>query len=239
MTNGSTAASTETIPVHGTTTFEVSDVATRRRRFLDVVTDPRVDRVVAIVASVPFAFLIYYRFVHQGGLTLPWIAMTANMVLLIVTMAARRPPVRVTTKPLYWVTAFVATYWSFMMLGFTEKGIPIAPTVLSDGLAIVSMVIALSARISLGRNIGFVPAQREIVTSWAYAIVRHPVYTALFISIASFLLRAYSPRNLAINAIFGGLFVVKTFMEEDFLRADPTYARYMKSVRWRWVPGVA
>ena len=172
-------------------------------------------------------------------MNLPWIALTANIALLIVTMAARRPPVRVTTKPLYWLTAFVATYWSFMTLGLAERGASIAPTVLTDGLAIVSMVIAASARLSLGRNIGFVPAQREIVTSYAYAIVRHPVYTALFTSVAGFMLRAYSPRNLVIGVIWAGLFVVKTFMEEDFLAADPTYARYMKIVRWRWVPGVA
>ena len=35
------------------------------------------------------------------------------------------------------------------------------------------------------------------------------------------------------------LFVIKTFMEEDFLKEDPAYARYMKHVRWRWIPLVA
>ena len=67
MTDCSTAAATETIPVYGPDALRTSEDTThRRRRFLDIVTDPRVDRVVAIVACVPFVYLIYYRFV-QGG----------------------------------------------------------------------------------------------------------------------------------------------------------------------------
>jgi protein-S-isoprenylcysteine O-methyltransferase Ste14 len=92
---------------------------------------------------------------------------------------------------------------------------------------------------SLGRNIGFVPAQRELVTSYAYSIVRHPIYAGVFLSLAGFVLRAGSLRNLLIAAISAGLFVVKTFMEEDFLSEDPAYARYMKRVRSRWIPGLA
>jgi protein-S-isoprenylcysteine O-methyltransferase Ste14 len=29
---------------------------------------------------------------------------------------------------------------------------------------------------------------------------------------------------------------VKSLVEEDFLRADPQYAAYMKRVRARWIP---
>ena len=36
-----------------------------------------------------------------------------------------------------------------------------------------------------------------------------------------------------------GLFIVKTFMEEAFLAEDPTYAQYMRRVRYRWIPGIA
>ncbi len=106
-------------------------------------------------------------------------------------------------------------------------------------LAAVSLVLALFARVSLGRNIGFVPAQRELVTSGAYGFVRHPIYANLFLSLTGFVLRAYSPQNLAIAVIGASLFVVKTLMEEDFLSEDPSYARYMRRVRWRWIPGVA
>ncbi len=216
----------------------VAGAARRERRLLQVLIGPHADRVVAIVASLPFAYLGYYRLAHEG-VDLPRVALALNYALLIATMAIRRPPVRVTTNPLYWATAFVATYWIFLTLGLTERGVPLAPTVVTHGLALGSLVISVVARVSLGRNIGFVPAQRELVTSGAYAVVRHPIYAGLYVSLAGFVLRAYSPRNLLIAAIGAGLFVVKTFMEEDFLAQDPTYVRYMTRVRWRWLPGVA
>src|SRR5213594_4199717 len=120
------------------------------------ITDPRVDRVVATVASLPFAYMLYYRLAHEG-IDLPRLALAINYALLIVTMVVRRPPVRVTPKPLYWATAFVATYWGFMTLALTERGVPLAPVVVTHGLALSSLVISLCARVSLGRNIGFVP----------------------------------------------------------------------------------
>jgi hypothetical protein len=77
------------------------------------ITDPRVDRAVATVASLPFAYMLYYRLAYEG-FDLPRIAIALNFALLIATMVVRRPPVRVTPKPLYWATAFLATYWGFM-----------------------------------------------------------------------------------------------------------------------------
>jgi protein-S-isoprenylcysteine O-methyltransferase Ste14 len=201
-------------------------------------TDPRVDRAIATAASLPFVYMVYHRLVVEGA-DLPRLAMSINFALLIATMVARRPPVRVTPNPLYWATAFVATYWGFMTVGLMERGAPIAPLVVTHGLAVASLAVSLFARVSLGRNIGFVPAQRELVSSGAYAFVRHPIYSGLFLSLTGVALRAYSPRNLLIVAIPAALFVIKTFMEEDFLSEDPAYVRYTKTVRSRWIPLVA
>jgi len=202
------------------------------------ITDPRLDRLVAAVASLPFAYMLYYRLAHEG-FDLPRVAIAINFALLIGTMVVRRPPVRVTPKPLYWATAFVATYWGFMTLGFAERGEPIAPTLATHGLALASLVVSASARVSLGRNIGFVPAQRELVTSYAYGIVRHPIYTGVFLSLSAFVLRAWSPTNLLLAVVPVVLFVIKSFMEERFLGEDPAYRRYMDRVRFRWIPGIA
>ena len=202
------------------------------------ITDPRLDRVVAAVASLPFAYMLYYRLVYEG-FDLPRIAIAINFALLIGTMVVRRPPVRVTPKPLYWATAFVATYWGFMTLGLADRGVPIAPTLVTHGLALASLVVSASARVSLGRNIGFVPAQRELVTSYAYGVVRHPIYTGVFLSLTAFVLRAWSPTNLFLAVVPVVLFVIKSFMEERFLGEDPAYRRYMGRVRFRWIPGIA
>jgi protein-S-isoprenylcysteine O-methyltransferase Ste14 len=100
------------------------------------------------------------------------------------------------------------------------------------------LLFSVWARLSLGRNIGFVPAQREIVTAGAYRYVRHPIYTGLMLSFLAVALRIYSPRNITLLTLAGFWMLVKSFVEESFLRADPQYAAYMTQVRARWIPFV-
>jgi protein-S-isoprenylcysteine O-methyltransferase Ste14 len=94
------------------------------------------------------------------------------------------------------------------------------------------------ARLSLGFSIGFVPADRSIVSRGAYRFVRHPIYTGLFMALLAFVLRAYSPLSLTLAVILVGLFMLKSVIEEWFLRDNPDYATYLQHVHYRWVPGV-
>jgi hypothetical protein len=52
-------------------------------------------------------------------------------------------------------------------------------------------------------------------------------------------LRAYSPRNLVLVGLVISWFLIKSIVEESFLRVDPQYAIYMQKVRARWIPFVA
>jgi len=92
---------------------------------------------------------------------------------------------------------------------------------------------------SLGRNIGFVPAQRELVSRGPYSYMRHPVYTGGLLTTFAFLLRAYSPHNALLMGLRILWFIpTKSLVEEDFLRHDSQYAAYMQKVRARWIPYV-
>jgi protein-S-isoprenylcysteine O-methyltransferase Ste14 len=66
--------------------------------------------------------------------------------------------------------------------------------------------------------------------------VRHPIYTGLILSFLAVAMRIYSQRNAALLAIAVFWMIVKSFVEESFLRADPQYAAYMTNVRARWIP---
>jgi len=103
----------------------------------------------------------------------------------------------------------------------------------------VSLIILVYALMSLGRNIGFIPAQRKVVTKGAYGLVRHPIYTGTFVSLFSFVLRSYSVLNLTMALVLIALLMVRGVVEERFLREDPSYAAYLQEVRWRWFPGIA
>ena len=199
---------------------------------------PWLDRTIAAVACIPLVYGVYYRYVHfHHGL--PLIASVLNTSLLILTMVVRRPPKRVTPNPWYWLLAFVASYWLVFIIFFLQKGSPLVANWLTDSLAVLGLVVVLWARISLGKNIGFVPAQRELVSNGAYAYMRHPVYTGVLITTIAFVLRAYSPLNVLLLGLGAFWFIpIKSLIEESFLRHDPQYAAYMQRVRSRWIPFV-
>jgi protein-S-isoprenylcysteine O-methyltransferase Ste14 len=88
-------------------------------------------------------------------------------------------------------------------------------------------------------HIGFVPAERCIVTTGIYAYVRHPIYSGLFISIVAVDIASFSWRNIALDITWVSLWIIKTFAEEHFLRTSDEYAQYMMRVRWRWFPAIA
>jgi protein-S-isoprenylcysteine O-methyltransferase Ste14 len=173
------------------------------------------------------------------GLNLSWIVANANFILLVLAMLVRRRPVRVTSKLSYWLLAFVATYWLFITGKLATHGIAIAPAWLIFALSFASFLISVFARVSLGRSIGLVPAERQLVTTGAYRYVRHPIYTGIYFAYLALALQNCSPINVLIFAIGAGLFVIKSFVEEAFLAETPDYADYMTRVPWRWVPFVA
>jgi protein-S-isoprenylcysteine O-methyltransferase Ste14 len=198
---------------------------------------PAVDKTIAIVACLPFVYSLWRR-LAQGTLDIPRACAALGQLIMIATMVLRRAPERVTPNPAWWLLAFVATYGSLFWVTFAPPGHPIVPNPVTDTLSIVSVLVVVYARLSLGRNIGFVPAQRRLVLSGAYRFVRHPIYTGLFLGWVSFTLRLFSSTNLWILLTILTLFFIKSIVEESFLRKDPSYATYMSRVRYRYIPFV-
>lgn len=210
----------------------------QNRQFMDLLYIPWVDKTIAVTAIIPNAIGLYWRYT-DNNLNFVRAVASIQVFILILTMIIRRTPLRVTPNPWFWLLAFVATYGMFVFAAFGQTGVALVPIVILDVLAITSAAVAIYARLSLGRSIGFVPADRGIMTRGAYRFVRHPIYTALFLTLAALTLRSYTPINLAGALIIFALFVVKSIVEERFLSEDKQYAEYMKKVRWRWIPGIA
>jgi protein-S-isoprenylcysteine O-methyltransferase Ste14 len=199
--------------------------------------NPIVDKIVALIACGPFLWQLYANY-RRYGFDTPRVFLALHLLSFILPSLFRRTPVRVTPNPLYWLLAFVATYWNLMTTGFVAPGHPLVSRGITGLISLFGTVVVIVARVKLGRNIGLVPAQRKIVTGGIYSVVRHPIYAGGFVLIVAVMLRSYSPLNVALFSIGIVLFVIKSVVEEDFLRADPEYAAYMQRVRWRWLPGV-
>jgi protein-S-isoprenylcysteine O-methyltransferase Ste14 len=209
-----------------------------RRSFMDLLVIPWVDKTISIVASVPFAVELYRRWV-VGHVNFPRAVLGLQLLIIIVVMVLRTAPVRVTPNPWFWLLAFVTTYATLGFTAFAGQGVSLISPMVGNGLAIVSVIILVYALLSLGRNIGFIPAQRQVVTRGAYGLVRHPIYTGTFVSLLAFVLRSYSLLNVTMAAALIALLMIRGVIEERFLREDAGYAAYLQEVRWRWFPGIA
>ena len=207
--------------------------------FMAMLSIPWVDKTIAVVAVTPNVIELYRRYT-SATLSFPRAVLGIQVFILIITMVFRRTPISVTPNPWFWLLAFVATYGVMAFNAFIPNGHAIVSIMVSNTIALCSAVVFIYARLSLGRSIGYVPANRGIVTRGAYKFVRHPVYTGVFLAMLAFVLRSYSPLNLAIGTTLVILFMIKSFVEEYFLERDDTaYAAYMQRVRWRWFPGIA
>lgn len=204
-------------------------------RFLSL---PVVDRLIAAVAFAPFGFVIW-EILHLSSISIENLLLVLQLSVLAVTMLTRRPPRRITHNPIFWILAVSATYWPLYSQEFYSAGQRVAPQWASLGVSIVGFIIAIWARFTLGRNIGFVPAQREIVAHGIYRFVRHPIYTAIFLGIIADEMAAFSWRNVALDVFWASLFIIKSFVEESFLADSSEYADYKRRTRWRWFPGIA
>jgi len=208
-----------------------------QRRFMDLLAIPWVDKSIALVATIPFVIELYRRWV-VGHVNFPRAVLGIQLLVIIVVMVLRTAPVRVTPNPWYWLLAFVTTYATLGFSAYADPGVTLIAPLVGNSLAIVSALIIVYSLLSLGRNIGFIPAQRRLVTRGAYRFVRHPIYTGTFISLLAFVLRAYSPLNLTIAMALIASLMLRGLVEERFLREDPAYAAYLAEVRWRWFPGI-
>ena len=143
-------------------------------------TIPWVDKTLAILAVLPFVYPVAMHFMQQH-IRLGEIFYLVQTLLLIGTMVFRRIPVRITTNLYYWVVAFVASYWGLLILSVEQPGRPLITSWILLPFYPFGLFMDIWGRLSLGRNIGMLPAQRQIVDRGAYRWVRHPIYTAAFL----------------------------------------------------------
>ena len=201
---------------------------------------PAVDKVLGIVVILP-SFYVLYIFSQQltyGHFNWFNLAIVANLVVIIFTTLFRRTAVKVSTNPLFWLITLLRTFWAFLVLDFVYTyGAPsLVPPIVYNSLLVFSMVIIVYSRLSLGLNIGFLPAKRKLVTTGAYGLARHPIHTGEFVYFISYMLASFTLLNCALM-ILGILFILfKSLSEERFFKGDEEYREYKKEVPWLWIP---
>jgi protein-S-isoprenylcysteine O-methyltransferase Ste14 len=114
----------------------------------------------------------------------------------------------------------------------------LVPGWLTVALSIVGLGIVISGKVSLGRSFGLIPANRGVVSSGVYRLVRHPIYMGYLLTHAAFLAANLSVWNVVTLVTADVALLARAVCEEATLAEDSNYRAYQQSVRWRVCPGL-
>ncbi len=142
-----------------------------------------------------------------------------------------------------WVVGQFLLLLGIAILGITCRAPAQQPLIFLFGviLLVTSSICGLSGALALGRNLTPFPqptATAQFVQHGIYALIRHPLYTAVFCGAAGWSLVWQSWPALVVSLGLGAFFDAKARHEEHWLRRQfPDYADYARRVR-RFIPGI-
>lgn len=114
----------------------------------------------------------------------------------------------------------------------------VLPEAVSVTLAASGLAIVVAGKLSLGWSFGLLPANRGVIRTGLYRIIRHPIYLGYLMTHGPFLASHPTLWNAIVILIGDAALIVRASLEEQTLERDPVYARYCRTVKWRLVPGV-
>ena len=116
--------------------------------------------------------------------------------------------------------------------------VALAPEMTTVAISIAGLSVVIAGKITLGRSFALLPANRGIVSTGVYGIVRHPIYMGYLLTHVAFMLASPSLFNLGALVIADTALLARAVCEERTLALDAKYREYMTRVRWRVAPGL-
>jgi len=104
--------------------------------------------------------------------------------------------------------------------------------------SVIGLGIVIAGKVTLGRSFGLMPANRGIVCTGIYRVVRHPIYLGYLITHVAFVFANPSAWNLSVLSIGDAALLLRAVCEEQTLARDTRYQEYQQLVRWRVCPGL-
>jgi protein-S-isoprenylcysteine O-methyltransferase Ste14 len=158
----------------------------------------------------------------------------AETYTLLLVLLARRAKVR-DVHPAVIAATLYATF-AFVLLE-PNGTVRLLPEAIGIAMMVVGTLWQFGAKVVIGRSFGVLPAQRGVVTTGPYRVVRHPIYLGYLINHVSFLLVNFSWLNAAVIALLYVAQAVRILREEAVLASSSeAYRHYQQRVRWRLLP---
>jgi protein-S-isoprenylcysteine O-methyltransferase Ste14 len=173
-------------------------------------------------------------YLETGRLT--GLLLLASEALVVVFTVFRRAPALVDRS----MRARALTGMSILgpLLLMPSPPTRLASDAVTVAVSAIGLTVVIAGKMSLGRSFGLMPANRGIVCTGPYRLVRHPIYMGYLITHVAFLAANPSPWNIV--ALVGAdlVLMARAVCEECTLGRAAEYRDYQTRVRWRVVPGV-
>ncbi len=163
--------------------------------------------------------------------------LVASEALVVVLTLFRRTPGAVDRS----LRARLLTMFSMFgppLVGPAVVRAPLASEAFTILISVIGLIVVIIGKMSLGRSFGLTPANRGIVSTGLYRLVRHPIYLGYLVTHIAFVLANPLAWNLLVLTAADIALVLRAKVEEETLAKDGAYREYMQRVRFRLVPGV-
>ena len=191
-------------------------------------------RAVVIALFTVMAVRLGLDYMQTGRLT--GLLLLASEALVVVLTVFRRAPASVDRS----IEARVLT--AISMVGpplVKPTGIEgLAPEVATVLLSALGLLVVIAGKMSLGRSFGLMPANRGIVSTGFYRVVRHPIYLGYLVTHFAFVAANPTFWNALLLVTADVALMARAVCEERTLARDEAYRDYQQVVRWRVLPGL-
>jgi protein-S-isoprenylcysteine O-methyltransferase Ste14 len=185
---------------------------------------------VYVIGAVALAYAVVAK--PELGTVL---VLAANCAVVVFVVFRRRPE-RISVRASDWLIAIVGTVAP--LFNGPPDGPHLLPRFVGAGLTVLGLAASLLAKLALRRNFSIVPARTGIVVRGPYRLVRHPMYSAYFVTHVGVLLYGFTLRNLFCYLICWVCLWARMSREEAVLVDAETYRDYCTRVPYRILWGV-
>jgi protein-S-isoprenylcysteine O-methyltransferase Ste14 len=191
-------------------------------------------RMVIVALFTFMAVRIGADFLRTGRIT--GLLLLASEALVVVLTVFRRSTSEVDRS----LRARVLTTLSLVGPALVGPGatVGLLPELATITLSACGLSIVIGGKLSLGRSFGLMPANRGVVSTGLYRLVRHPIYMGYLITHLGFLVANPMLWNLLTLVGADVALLIRAVCEEQTLARDAAYREYQQKVRWRVLPWV-
>ena len=191
-------------------------------------------RAVIVVLFTIMAVRLGSDFLHTGRVT--GLLLLASEALVVILTVLRRPAGVVDRSTRARVLMVVSLIGPALV---TPASIPaLLPEFTTVAVSACGLLVVIIGKLSLGRSFGLMPANRGVVSTGLYRVVRHPIYMGYLVTHAAFCAANPTLGNLLILVAADTTLLIRAVCEERTLANDAAYRDYQQIVRWRVLPGV-